>query len=138
MGAEPRPLLICMPFNRCDAPPEPLVLLAFMAVCLALACLFCDILAPLPGFNLALQVLDWATILPARGPEVQRKPCRRPLPLTRLNIRSTPSIMAERLLDTTSCATTSCASVLLMALGVFGCRISDIFMTVFMEPYDRL
>lgn len=125
-----------MPFNRCDAPPEPLVLRALIAVALAFACRFCDILAPLLGFSLALQVEDWATILPARGPEVQRNPCFNPLPFTLLRIRSTPSIMAERLEDTTSCGTTACVAVSLMALGFFGCRISDIFMTVFMEPYD--
>ena len=34
------------------------VLGAFIAVAFAFACLFCDILAPLPGLSLALQVED--------------------------------------------------------------------------------
>jgi hypothetical protein len=47
-----------MPFNLCDAPPDPFVLLALIAVALALARLFCDILAPLDGLSRALQVED--------------------------------------------------------------------------------
>ena len=58
MGAEPLRLPIWIPFNLCDAPPEPLVLRDFIAVALALARRFCDILAPLDGLSLALQVLD--------------------------------------------------------------------------------
>jgi len=58
IGAVPLPVPICMPFNLLEAPPDRMVLDRFMAVCLALACRFCDILAPLSGLSLALQVVD--------------------------------------------------------------------------------
>jgi len=136
MGDVPLPVLIWMPFNRCEAPPDRMVLARLIAVCLALACRFCDILAPLLGFSLALQVLALATTRPFLVPEVHRKPCFTPLPATRLNTRLTPSIMAERFDGAVSCATTSSVLVSLMALGCFGCRISDIFMTVFIVIPD--
>jgi len=136
MGDVPLPVLIWMPFNRCDAPPDLMVLALLIAVCLALARLFCDILAPLLGFSLALQVLALATTLPFLVPEVHLKPCLTPLPATRLNTLLTPSIMAERPNGAVSCATTSSRLLSLMALGCFGWSISEIFMTVFIVIPD--
>lgn len=142
-GAVPLPRPICMPFNLLDAPPARMVLDLFMAVCLATRCLFWAILAPLSGLSLALQVDDFATTRPFLGPEVQRKPCFNPLPATRLNTRLMPSAMAEFVVvelseATTACGTRSCASMELMALGVFGLRISVIFISVFMDPTDGI
>lgn len=139
IGAVPLLVPICMPFNLLEAPPDLMVLDLFMAVCLALACLFCDILAPLLGFNLALQVVDWATTRPFLGPEVHLNPCFSPLPATRLNTRLMPSPMAELAVDiTTSCGTTSCGFDELMVLDKLDCKISEIFISVFMVPTDRI
>ena len=139
MGDDPFDVLIWMPFNRCEAPPDRMVLARLIAVCLALACRFCDILAPLAGFSLALQVLALATTLPFLVPEVHLKPCLTPLPATRLNTLLTPSIMAERPNGAVSCATTSSMLLSLMAVGCFGWSISDIFMTVFIvTSYSNL
>jgi hypothetical protein len=56
---------------------------------------------------------DFATTLPFLGPEVQRKPCFNPLPLTLLNTLLMPSAIPEVIVavvfdTTTSCGTTSC------------------------------
>jgi hypothetical protein len=105
----------------------------FLPAWLALACLFLRILAPLMGFNLALQVLDLATILPFLGPDIHLNPDFNLLPLL-LNICPMPSAMADmHPSDAVSCGATACAVLELMALGVFGWMISDIFMPIFME-----
>ena len=120
-----------------------MVLDLFMAVWRATLCLFCDILAPLPGLSLELQVDDFATTLPFLGPEVQRKPCFNPLPLTLLNTLLIPSAIPEVIVavvfdTTTSCGTTSCGFDELMALDKLDCKISEIFISVFMVPTDRI
>lgn len=143
MGEVPLLRPICMPFNLLEAPPARMVLDLFMAVCLATRCLFWAILAPLSGLSRALQVDDLATTLPFLGPEVQRKPCFKPWPATRLNTRLMPSAMAESVVvesfeATTACGTGSCASMELMALGSFGLRISEIFISVFMDSTDGI
>lgn len=142
-GAVPLLRPICMPFNLLEAPPARMVLDLFMAVCLATRCRFWAILAPLSGLSLALQVVDCATTRPFLGPDVHLNPCFNPLPATRLNTRLMPSAMAESVVvelfeATTACGTGSCASMELMALGVFGLRISEIFISVFMDPTDRI
>jgi hypothetical protein len=137
IGAVPLLVPIWMPFNLLEPPPDLMVLLRLAAVCLALACLFCRILAPLLGFNLALQVVDCATTRPFLGPEVHLNACFKPLPATRLNTLLMPSPMAELEVDgTRSSGTISCGCTKLMALGVFGLRISEIFISVFMDRTD--
>jgi len=105
----------------------------FLPACVALACLFLRILAPLMGFSLALQVLARATILPFLGPDTHLNPDFNRLPLL-LNICPMPSAMADtQPSGAGSCGATACAMLELMALGVFGWTISEIFIPIFME-----
>ena len=105
----------------------------FLAACEALAYLFLRILAPLTGFNLALQVEDLATILPFLGPDTHLKPVLS-LPPDFRSIWLMPSAMAEtQVSGAMSCGTVSCACIGLMALGVFGVNISDSFIWIFMD-----
>ena len=143
MGAVPLPVPICMPFNLLEAPPDLMVLDLFMAVCLATRCRFWAILAPLSGFSLALQVLALATTLPFLVPDVHLNPCFKPLPATRLNTRLMPSAMAESVVvelfeATTACGTRSCALIVSKALGIFGMRISEIFIAIFISLTGRI
>jgi len=132
------PVLLLLP-PICDLPN--LLLAGFVRLvkailtpaCVALACLRLRILAPLTGLSLALQVLDFATILPFLGPDTHLNPDFNLLPTLR-RIWPMPSAMADMHSSaTTSCGATACATLGLMALIVLGWMISEIFIAIFME-----